>query len=48
MEKKDKVVDIEDIFHKDFSILVPKVEAKVAKAWVKSNYFVMVVHMLER
>ena len=34
VEKQDNVVDIEDIFHKDFSILVPKVEATVAKAWV--------------
>lgn len=50
VKKQGKVVDIEDIediFHKDFSILVPKVEAKIAKAWVQSNYFVMVVKMLE-
>ena len=50
VEKQGKVVDIEDIediFHKDFSILVPKVEAKISKAWVQSNCFVMVVQMLK-
>jgi len=50
VEKHDKAVDIEDIddiFHKDFSILVPKVEANIAKSWVQSNCFVMFVQMLE-
>jgi len=50
VEKQGIVVDIEDIedaFHKDFSILVPKVEAKIAKAWVQSNCFMMVVQMFE-
>ena len=49
VEKQGKVVEIEDIegtFHNYFSILVPKVEAKFAKAYMHSNYFVMVVHMM--
>ncbi len=47
VENKGKVEDIEGIFHKDFTILVPKVEAKVTKAWVHSNFFMMVVHMFQ-
>lgn len=50
VEKQGKVVDIEDIddiFHKDFNILVPKVEAKISNACVQSSCFVMVVQMLE-
>lgn len=48
--EKDKVFgieDIKDIFHKDFSNLVPKmyfgiVGAKVSMAWVQSNYSTVV------
>ena len=50
VENRGKVVDIEDIediFHKDFYILVPNVEAKISKAWVQSSFFVMVVQILE-
>ena len=54
VEKRDMVVgieDIEDIFHKDFANLVPKMDfyivgTKVSMAWVQSNCFV-VVHMIE-
>jgi len=49
VEKKDTVCGIEDIFQKDFSNLLPKMDfkimgVKIAKAWVQSNSIV-VVHM---
>lgn len=54
VENKDKVFgieDIEDIFHKYFSNLVPKMDfeimgAKVSKAWVHSNCS-LVLYMIE-
>ncbi len=42
-----EIEDIEGIFHKDFSILVTKVVAKIAKAMGQSNYFVKIVKMDE-
>ena len=53
VEKKDKVVEIEDIediegtFHKYFSNLVTKVVPKISKELGQSKYFVMIVKMVE-
>ena len=43
----EDIEDIEGTFHKDFSILVTKVVAKITKALGLSNYFVMIVKMVE-
>ena len=37
MEKKNKVVGIEDFYHKDFSNLVPKMDFEVARAKVSKG-----------
>jgi len=41
------IEDIEEIFHKDFSILVTKVVANIVEALGNSNYFAKIVQMVE-
>ena len=43
----EDIEDIEGTLHKYFFILVTKVVAKISKALGQSNYFVMVVQMVE-
>jgi len=49
LDKVAYIVDIENIYHKDFSIVDSKIvgEPKVPMARVDSNYFVKIVQILE-